>query len=287
MRAAGWALTLLLATGTAGAQEYLNCHFAPGWETSGAKRNYTADNLYEYKDGGAEGYLQYGFVRMQGLTCASAGNTLDIDVSEMSDADSAYGMFAANADPGLPIARLGMGGQVQKQSASFAKGKYYVELVVTAANTESDQSATLKTFASAMLERMEGRETPPEALSWFLVEDLGSVQVVPQSVLGLRELKSGYVAKYKQGQAFIVPEASPEAAAAVLKSLRARFDGAAPAQVGDEAFQVKAQYLGGLCFFRKGRTLAGYANLPAAGDAVALAQKLAARILSQNDRKQP
>jgi len=276
MRAAGWALTLLLATGTAGAQEYLNCHFAPGWE-----------NLYEYKDGGAEGYLQYGFVRMQGLTCASAGNTLDIDVSEMSDADSAYGMFAANADPGLPIARLGMGGQVQKQSASFAKGKYYVELVVTAANTESDQSATLKTFASAMLERMEGRETPPEALSWFLVEDLGSVQVVPQSVLGLRELKSGYVAKYKQGQAFIVPEASPEAAAAVLKSLRARFDGAAPAQVGDEAFQVKAQYLGGLCFFRKGRTLAGYANLPAAGDAVALAQKLAARILSQNDRKQP
>ena len=129
-----------------------------------------------------------------------------------------------------------------------------------------------------MLQRLEGRETPPEALSWFLEEDLGSVQVVPQSVLGLRELKSGYVAKYKQGQAFIVPEASPEAAAAVLKSLRARFDGAATAPVGDEAFQAKAQYLGGLCFFRKGRTLAGYANLPAAGDAVALAQKLAARM---------
>jgi len=278
MRAAGWALTLLLATGTAGAQEYLNCHFAPGWEASGAKRNYTADNLYEYKDGGAEGYLQYGFVRMQGVTCSSAGNTMDIDVSEMSDADSAYGMFAANADPGLPIARLGMGGQVQKQSASFAKGKYYAELVVTAANPDSDQSAMLKAFASAMLERLEGRETPPEALAWFLEEDLGSVQVVPQSVLGLRELKSGYVAKYRQGQAFIVPEASPEAAAAVLKSLRARFDGATSAPVGDEAFQAKAQYLGGICFFRKGRTLAGYANLPAAGDAVALAQKLAARI---------
>jgi hypothetical protein len=278
MRATGWALTLLLATGTAGAQDYLNCHFAPGWEPSGAKRNYTADNLYEYKDGGAEGYLQFGFVHMQGVTCASGGNTLDIDVSEMSDADSAYGMFAANADPGLPIARMGMGGQVQKQSASFAKGKYYVELVVTAANSDSDQSATLKSFAAAMLERMEGRETPPEALAWFLQEDLASVQVVPQSVLGLRELKSGYVAKYKQGQAFIVSEASPEAAAAVLKSLRARFDGAAAAPVGDEAFQAKAQYLGGLCFFRKGRTLAGYANLPAAGDAVALAQKLAARI---------
>src|ERR1017187_6873680 len=86
MRAAGLALTVLLATGTASAQDYLNCHFLPGWEPSGAKRQYVADNLFEYKDGGAEGYLSFGFVRMQGITCASGANTLDIDVSEMGDA---------------------------------------------------------------------------------------------------------------------------------------------------------------------------------------------------------
>jgi hypothetical protein len=62
------------------------------------------------------------------------------------------------------------------------------------------------------------------------------------------------VAKYKQGQAFIVLEDSPESAAAVLKELRARFDGAADAKVGDEAFQDKAQYLDGICIFRKGRS---------------------------------
>jgi hypothetical protein len=278
MRTVGLALAVLLAAGAAGAQDYLNCHFAPGWEPSGAKRSYTADNLYEYKDGGAEGYLQFGFTRMQGITCASAGNTLDIDVSEMSNADAAYGMFAANADPSVPIARMGMGGQVQKQSASFAMGNYYVELVVTAANPESDESAALKAFSVAMLERMEGRQTPPDALAWFLAENLTAVKVVPESVLGLRQLKHGYVAQYKVGQAFIVPEESPEAASAVLKELRVHFDGAAPAAVGDEAFEAKAPYLGGLCIFRKGKLLAGYANLPAAGDAAALAEKLAARM---------
>ena len=155
MRAAGLLLSLLMVAGTAGAQDYLNCHFVPGWETSTAKRNYVADNLFEYKDGAAEGYLSFGFVRMQGVTCASGGDTLDIDVSEMGDADSAYGMFASNLDSSLPVAKIGMGGQIQKQSATFAKGKYYVELVEVAANPDSNDSATLKAFVAKMLDLLE------------------------------------------------------------------------------------------------------------------------------------
>jgi hypothetical protein len=278
MKAAGLLLTLLLTAGMAHAQDYLNCHFVPGWEQSGAKRQYVADNLFEYKDGGAEGYLIFGFAHMQGITCASGGNTVDIDVSEMSDADSAYGMFAANLDPSVPVLKIGMGGQVQHQSASFAKGKYYVEIVEVATNLDSDNSATLQAFVSKILEHVEGRDTPPEALEWFAKEDLASTRLIPESVLGLKQLKRGYVAKYKQGQAFIVPETSPESAAAALKSLKERFDGATPAQVGDEAFQAKAKYLDGICIFRKGRYLAGYANLPEPQQAAALAAKLAARI---------
>jgi hypothetical protein len=215
---------------------------------------------------------------MQGITCASGANTLDIDVSEMSDADSAYGMFAANLDSSLPVAKIGMGGQVQRQSATFAKGKYYVELVEVAANQDSDDTATMQTFVAKMLGYIEGRETPPAALEWFAKEDLTSTRMIPESVLGLRELKQGYIAKYKQGQAFIVQEASPEAAAAVLKSLRERFEGATPVKVGEEGFQATAKYLDGICIFRKGKTIAGYANLPGPQDAAAQAAKLAARI---------
>jgi hypothetical protein len=278
MRAQGLLLSLLLTAGTAGAQDYLNCHFVPGWEPSGAKRQYVADNLFEYKDGAAEGYLSFGFVHMQGITCASGGSTLDIDVSEMGDADSAYGMFAANLDTSSPVARIGMGGQVQKQSASFAKGKYYVELVEVAANPDSDDTETMRAFVARMLEHLEGRETPPEVLDWFAKEDLTQVRLVPESVLGLRELKRGYVAKYKQGQGLIVQEDSQEAAAAVLKSLRNRFAGATPVNVGDEGFQATAKYLNGICFFRKGKTVGGYTNLPKAQDAVTQAGKLASRV---------
>jgi len=275
MRAATLLLPILLLGGIAHAQSLVSCDLVPGWQQSGPGRQYTADNLYEYQDGGAEGYLIYGFQRMQGVTCKSGDNTLIIDISEMSDPDMAYGMFTENRDPGVPVAKIGMGGQVQPRRASFAKGKYYVEI---SASPEGDHSAALEAFATKIQARVEGRDTPPEALNWFAKDDLVSARLVPESVLGLRQLKRGYVAKYKQGQAFIVLEDTPESAAATMKKLEARFGGASPAQIGDEAFQLKAQYLDGLCIFRKGRYLGGYANLPDPQQAVTDAAKLAARI---------
>ena len=278
MKSALLLLAVLLPAGAARAQEYLDCKLVAGWEQSEPKRQYAADNLYDYKDGGAEGYLIYGFARMTGFTCKSGPDSLAIDVSEMNDADAAYGIFAANRDPSLPVAKIGMGGQFQPQSASFAKGKYYVELVVTAASPDADRTPALKAFAAAIEQRLEGRDAPPDALRWFPQENLVSTRLVPESVLGLRLLKRGYVAKYTQGQAFIVLEASPESAAEVLKKLRDRFDGASSARIADEAFQAKAPYLDGICIFRKGRTLGGTANLPDPLQAAALAALLAARI---------
>jgi hypothetical protein len=278
MKTSGLVLAILFAAGMARAQDALNCKLAPGWEQAEPVRQYTADNLYDYKDGGAEGYLIFGFAAMRSLTCKSGADTLAIDISEMNDADAAYGIFATNRDPAQPIARIGMGAQIQPQSASFAKGKYYVELVITAASAESNYTAALQAFATKIAERIEGRSTAPEALDWFPKENIVSARLIPESVLGLRLLKRGYVAKYKQGQAFIVLEATPESAAEVLKKLREHFDGATAAQVGDGAFQARAQYLDGICIFRKGRYLAGYANLPDPKQAAALATQLAARI---------
>jgi hypothetical protein len=269
---------LLGAAAVVPAQEVLSCGYAPGWTQTGAKRQYGPSNLYDYKDGGAEGYLVYGFVGMTGIDCKSGENTLAIDISEMQDADAAYGLFTANYDASQPTVKLGMGGQVQMQSAIFAKGKYFVEVVETAADPAANDAAMLRTIATAIEAKVEGRTTLPEPLQWFAPENLESAKLVPESVLGLRELKHGYVAKYKTGQAFILVEESPEAAAQVLKAVRARFPGATAAQVGDEAIQAQAQYLKGVCIFRKGKILAGTANLPDPQQAIEQAKALAARL---------
>jgi len=278
MRALFFLWPLLMATAAAHAQNYLDCRLVPGWEQSGPRRDYTPDNLFDYRDGAAEGYLIFSFARLQGIDCKSGSTILSIDVSDMTDPDSAYGMFAANRDPHQAITKIGMGAQVLAQSLLFAKGKYFVEIIETDGSTNTNQAAVLRAFAEKIEPLLEGRTTLPETLAWFPSENQKSVGLVPESVLGLKVLKRGYVARYTQGQAFIVTEQSPESAADVMTRLRQHFDGASAVAIGDEGFQLKAAYLEGVCIFRKGRIIAGYTNLPDPQTAASQAAKLLERI---------
>ena len=63
-----------------------------------------------------------------------------------------------------------------------------------------------------------------------------------------------------------------------MNKLRVRFDDASSARLGDEAFQLKAPYLEGICIFRKGRTIAGFANSPDPQTASTEAAKLLERL---------
>jgi hypothetical protein len=265
-------LVVLAIASLARSADVADCHLVAGWAQQAGARHFTPDNLFEYLNGSAEGYLLYGFVQMQGVTCHSGRDSILIDVFEMNDAESAYGVFTANLDPHARIEKLGMGGQVLPRRALFCKDKYYVEFAV---KPQRDQPAALRAFVREAEKRVAGRSTPPAALSWFPTRNLASVRLIPESVLGLRLLKRGFVAHYDQGQAFVVIEESPGSAGAVLSQLRQRFGDAAPAQVADEAFQADDQYLGGLCMFRKGRYLGGFANMPDAKDATAKAAALA------------
>jgi len=267
----------LLMAGALGAADSPapNCGLVSGWTSHGAVRTYVADNLFEYMDGNAEGYLIYGFVQMKGVTCKQGEVTFVIDISDMGDADSAYGIFTANRDTRQPAASIGMGGQIVPRRAIFAKGQYYVEV---AANPEGDYTTALQAWAAALEKSLPGGTSLPDTLSWFPREKQTSLRLVPESVLGLRLLKRGYVAQYDYGKAFLVLEESPDSAAGVMQKLRARFGETAPAKLGDEAFQFTDKYLGKLCVFRKGRYIGGYGNVAEGQDALALATALAAKI---------
>ena len=267
---------LLVAAGLACAQKP-DCSLVPGWTQHGPARVHEPDNLFEYMDGNAEGYLLYRFVRMQGVTCRSGGDTIVFDVSEMADPEWAYGIFTANRDPAGPTERIGMGGQILPRKATFAKDKYYVEL---SAEPDKDHRAALRAFVLAMEKRIAGRTQTPDILSWFPRERLlpDSIRLVPESVLGLRLLQRGYVAEYEFGKAFLVTETTAEAAAGVMAKLRTRMGRHEPVTVADEAFLASDRFLGRLCFFRKGRYVGGFANLKEGEDAAALARRLAERI---------
>lgn len=267
---------VLTAASALWAQPVPDCKLVPAWQQQGEARSFTSENLFEYMNGNAEGYIIYAFQKMNGVTCKQGDDTIIFDISEMADPDSAYGIFTANRDPKREDLKIGMAGQIQPRRATFVKGNYYVEI---AAEPEKDHTATLKAFVAAFEPKVPGRTTLPDALSWFPEEKRSALRLVPESVLGLRLLRRGYAAQYENGaKAFLVKETSPDAAKGVLEKLKARFGETRPAKVGDEGFQVAEKYLGRLCFFRKGQYLGGWANVPEGQDPNALAGALAGHI---------
>ncbi len=268
-------LSLFLAAAAAVFAQAPDCSLLAGWTQQGEARSFKGDNLFEYMDGNAEGYLLYHFVQMRGVNCQSGEDTLVFDVSEMENAEWAYGMFASNRDPRVPVEKIGTEAQIVPRRAFLVKDRYFVEI-----GSPKEQPDVLRRFLQAMEKRIAGSSEPPEALTWFPRENLvpGSVRMVPESVLGMRPLKRGYVAEYGYGKAFLVRETSPESAAEVMAKVRGRIAGATPARIADEGFQANDQYLGRLCFFRKGRTIGGFTGVAEGTDAVAVAAGLAAGV---------
>ncbi len=252
-----------------------SCSLTPGWTQDGKARYYTTDNLYEYMDGNSEGYFSYDFQSMHGVTCRRGETTFVIDISDMAAPDNAFGWFSATRDVRQPAYAVGMGGQIVPRRLIFAKGKYYVEI---AANPEGDFTRDLETWAAALDKLVPGTTTPPAALEWFPKEKQQTLKLTPESVLGLRLLKRGYVAQYDFGKAFVVLEETPESAAAVMQALRRKFPENSPVKLGEDGFQTTDQYLGRLCFVRTGRYIAGYTATVAGVDPVALTPSLLERI---------
>lgn len=270
------ALILMLGFALLAAAQTPTCSAIPGSAQKGEARAFEVETLFDYMNGNSEGYFLYGFQKMAGITCQKGGVDLVFDVSTFEDAESAYGMFTGNADPRVPVEAIGAGGQVTPRKAVFTKDRYYVEI---AAEPEGDHSELLRSAISTFEKTIEGCTDLPTQLKWFSKEGLepGFPRLAPQSVLGLRLLKRGYLAHYTHGKAFVVTEGSDAEAAALMGKLRERFTPKGEAKAGDEAFVAEDRYLGELCFFRKGSHVGGWANVKNA-DVARLAGQLAAGI---------
>jgi len=255
-----------------------DCSIVPGSTRQGEAREFDTDTLYEYMNGNSEGYFLYGFRKMHGVTCQAGAVKLIVDLSEFASPEHAYGMFTGNLDPRLPVEKIGAGGQVTPRKVIFVKGHYFAEI---AAEPEGDHTQLLRQAAQNWAGKLSGSTEPPAALGWFPKEGLqpGFPRLVPQSVLGLRMLRRGYLAQYDYGRAVVIIEDTPEAARGVYEKLKERFSPNEPLLRGGlEGFTAQDRFLGRLCFFLKGPRIGGWSSVTEGRDLAALAAALAAKM---------
>jgi hypothetical protein len=235
---------------------------AIGAQPVGEPKFYSTD-LFEYIDGGADVYLDYGLVAVLHQEYKSKGADLTVDIYNMGSAENAFGIYAAESAPDYNFLPIGAEGYGTNEILNFLDGPYYVKL--SAFSTTEKTGALLERAAQAVAGRVGPRAPMPGFLTLFPPEKLAAhtARYVKKAPLGHECLAPAVMANYAWGEkptSLVISKAADAAGAAKkLEAMKGYFASsgsvaAAPGTVpgamrgrntleGDTIFLVSGSYL--------------------------------------------
>ena len=166
-----------------------------GGAGSGERRFYGSD-LWTYIDGGAEPYHGYGMVAMVHQEYKIKDTELTIDVFDMGDPLSAFGIYSSERAPEYKYLNIGAEGHGEDAALDFLQGKYYVKLAAVRENGSA--APLLATCAGQISKRIGGGKSLPEGLKLLPAANrvAHSEKFVKTAPLGHSFLAPAYLAFY-------------------------------------------------------------------------------------------
>jgi len=172
------------------------------WKKHRALQHYEGEDLYEYINGGAEIYHEYGFVQVvvQDYT-NEEGKSISIEIFEMTSPDSAYGMYTFKTDSNGKRIPVGTEAQLADYYMNFWKGPMIVTLTGFDETEETRQG--LLDIADMMNSKMTQDGDKPSLVYLLPEEDLMDQSLKYfTGILGLRSCHPFFylnIVGYEQG----------------------------------------------------------------------------------------
>lgn len=186
----------------------------PGWAPADEPQCFAGDELFQFIDGGADLYLEYGFEKAAARTYRhTSGLTINTEIYRMKSPAAAYGVFSVKRDGrGEPAA---VGSEASRSGYYLNCWKGDCIFTLTSLEEKPETPAGLEALARAMAERVPAADRPE------LVNRLPSAGLNPQSVrylagpLGTANSPAGEILAYFRAPAAVYGEYG-EAARVVL-----------------------------------------------------------------------
>lgn len=247
----------------------------PGWTRVERPVAYGPDTLYEYIDGAARMYNAFGFTRLAHARYApegAEGSPVTLDIYDMGDALSAYGIYTNTRPPEAEPRAWGAEGYLLDRVAAAWRGAIYVHAEAGAADPIS--VAMLERLVAGVAAAASGVASPPDMVTLLPRDGLlrNSDRYVANDLLGHACLPGGLLAEYASGGGryllFLSDTGSVSAARAAIDALREyeSEDGRVlgeESRVGDGGFRAVDPGLGQGIVVRRGRFVAGVWGGPA------------------------
>lgn len=157
-----------------------------GWSAGDSVHFYSGNELFELINGGADLYLEYGFVKSATRSFIGPEGALVLaGIYEMSSTDAAFGIFSAFRKMHYETVEIGTAGAVSNYQLIFCKGPYFVDIQSMGGVTENQ--ASIRALARSIESSINAPASPlPAVLNLLPRTDLapGSETLV-RGALGL------------------------------------------------------------------------------------------------------
>ena len=243
----------------------------PGFSVVRGPNYYRPESLWNYINGGALPYLDYGV----GDVATYTGNwksdeyEIVVDIYDMADSLGAFGIYSNERFPEYDYREIGTEGYLTENTLCFWKDRYYVKVI-----SQSDEPPSLTPLvevAKAIDSRIVSGGLP-EYLSLFPQENrLAKTEAfLAKNVLGQDYLANAFSVNYKvddtEYQLFLILGENAETAQKNIQSYKeflseyGEMTGDTVA-VGDESFIGKESWYGTILFVRTGSYIVGSVGL--------------------------
>jgi hypothetical protein len=194
-----------------------------GWSITLGPKFFEPQNLWEYINGQAEMYIDYGFELVGTAEYGSLDGpgSVTIEIYQMQSPKHAFGIYAAERSPLDTSIGMGVQGYLSENVLNFWKGPYYIKL--TSFQRSPETKETLMALAVGIDHKIDGSYAEPKPFACFPEDNRVSMseRFIPRNFLGLSFLKDGYRVSYQTReqsfQAFLVKTESKGMAKEVFR----------------------------------------------------------------------
>lgn len=161
----------------------------PGWKLIGIPESYRGDNLFMMINGGAELFHEYEFVQALRASFSTVNeNTITVELYEMKDAVSAYGIYSYKTSAYEISVPIGQEARLEDYYLMFWKGHF----LITVVGQDSDQKniEDIKTIARFVEFRILQSGDRPQ-LTELILKDPSTITNT-KYIRGFLGLMSGY-----------------------------------------------------------------------------------------------
>lgn len=133
--------------------------FHPGWTAAGRPVRFVKTDLFNHIDGGAELFLEFGFVQVQIQKYRSGPDELETEAYEMESPAAALGIYLMNCGPEAGFPEIPARNSSEVSQATILKGRYFLRI-------NNGQGApklrpAMTALARAILEKIPEESTGP------------------------------------------------------------------------------------------------------------------------------